>query len=111
MNNYDIAIIGAGPAGSTFARLAAKKNRSILLIDGQNEISRKPCGGLLAPDAQNVLAGMKLNLPKEVLVDPQIFSVKVYDAKTHLTRFFPADISIWTGSDLTAGLSPSFPTA
>ncbi len=89
MSNYDIAIIGAGPAGSTFARLAAKKNRSILLIDGQNEISRKPCGGLLAPDAQNVLAGMKLNLPKEVLVDPQIFSVKVYDAKTHLTRFYP----------------------
>ena len=89
MNNYDIAIIGAGPAGSTFARLAAKKNRSILLIDGQSEISRKPCGGLLAPDAQNVLAGMKLNLPKEVLVDPQIFSVKVYDAKTRLTRFYP----------------------
>lgn len=89
MRDFDIAVTGAGPAGATFARLAAKSGLSVLLADGQSELSRKPCGGLLAPDAQNVLAGMKLTLPKEVLVDPQIFSVKVYDAKTHLTRFYP----------------------
>ena len=89
MRDFDIAIIGAGPAGATFARLASKTGLSVFLADGQSEISRKPCGGLLAPDAQNVLAGMKLTLPKEILVDPQIFSVKVYDAKTRLTRLYP----------------------
>ena len=89
MRDFDIAVIGAGPAGATFARLASKTGLSVFLADGQSEISRKPCGGLLAPDAQNVLAGMKLTLPKEILVDPQIFSVKVYDAKTRLTRLYP----------------------
>lgn len=89
MQSYDTAIVGAGPAGSTFARLLNSAGLSVAVIDGQSESSRKPCGGLLAPDAQNSLAGMKLTLPKEVLVNPQIFSVKVYDAKTRLTRFYP----------------------
>ena len=53
---FDIAVIGAGPAGSTFARLAASGGKRILLIDGQDIYTKKPCGGLLAPDAQKVLA-------------------------------------------------------
>ena len=47
---FDIAVIGAGPAGSTFARLAASGGKRILLIDGQDIYTKKPCGGLLAPD-------------------------------------------------------------
>lgn len=76
---YDIVIIGAGPAGSTFAREVAKSGLSIMLIDGQDETNKKPCGGLLSPDAQKALAYFDLSLPKEVLVDPQIFSVKTID--------------------------------
>ena len=73
---YDIVIIGAGPAGSTFAREVSKSGLSVMLIDGQDETNKKPCGGLLSPDAQKALAHFDLSLPKEVLVDPQIFSVK-----------------------------------
>ena len=29
---YDVAVIGAGPAGATFARLAAEEGRRILLM-------------------------------------------------------------------------------
>ena len=32
---YDIIVIGAGPAGSTFAREV--KNKKVLIIDNQNE--------------------------------------------------------------------------
>ncbi len=42
----------------------------------------KPCGGLLAPDAQKALARFELNLPKDILVDPQIFSVRTIDLDT-----------------------------
>ena len=49
---FDIAVIGAGPAGATFARLMAGQGLNILLLDGQEEHNSKPCGGLLAPDAQ-----------------------------------------------------------
>ena len=46
----------------------------ILLLDAQDEGHKKPCGGLLAPDAQKTLAHFDLVLPKSVLADPQIRS-------------------------------------
>lgn len=87
--DYDIAIVGAGPAGSTFARLAAGSFQRILLIDGQTEENAKPCGGLLAPDAQKILAHFDLTLPKSVLVDPQIFSVKTIDLCDRKICYYP----------------------
>ncbi len=89
--DYDIIIVGAGPAGANFARLAAEsdKNKKILLVDGQTEEHAKPCGGLLAPDAQRSLAYFDLTLPKSVLVDPQIFSVKTIDAGSGIVRYYP----------------------
>lgn len=85
MDKYDVIIVGAGPAGSTLARLLDKK-LNILLINYVNE--GKPCGGLLAPDAQKVLAQFDLTLPKEVLVDPQIFSVRTMDLESGLERWY-----------------------
>ncbi len=89
---YDIALIGLGPAGATLARLLDPKWR-LLIVDQKDprhldEGFSKPCGGLLAPDAQRALAGLSLTLPKEVLVSPQIFSVKTIDFPTGLTRHY-----------------------
>ncbi len=69
---YDIAVVGAGPAAATFARCILRGNpaAALLLIDGQDEKHKKPCGGLLAPDSQKALAHFDLTLPKQVLVDP-----------------------------------------
>lgn len=33
---YDVVIIGAGPAGSTLARLLSKSNKKVLVLDGEN---------------------------------------------------------------------------
>ena len=89
-NYYDVAVIGAGPAGSTFAcELAARlPDTRILLIDGQTEQNAKPCGGLLSPDAQKVLAEFELTLPNAVLADPQIFSVHTIDLGANVTRLY-----------------------
>ena len=87
--DYDVAIIGAGPAGSTLARLLSGDGARVVLVDGQKESLRKTCGGLLAPDAQRTLANFDLTLPKSVLVDPQIFSVKTIDLKTGDIRYYP----------------------
>lgn len=92
--SYDIAIVGAGPAGAFFARELAlcRPDMSILLIDGQTREKSKPCGGLLAPDAQKVLAEFSLTLPKDILADPQIFSVETIDiaqsCKRHYQRYY-----------------------
>ena len=87
---YDVAVIGAGPAGSIFAKeLAVRRpNARILLIDGQTEQNAKPCGGLLSPDAQKVLAEFELTLPNAVLADPQIFSVHTIDLTAGVTRLY-----------------------
>jgi Dehydrogenases (flavoproteins) len=90
MNTYDIAIIGLGPAGATAARLLDKKFK-IIAIDKKSaadDTFRKPCGGLLATDAQKALSKFNLTLPKEVLVDPQIFAVKTIDTKQNLVRYY-----------------------
>jgi len=91
---YDVAIIGAGPAGATLARLLAGRYR-ILLIDKRQLTScpesssyRKCCGGLLAPDAQGMLSKMGLGLPKSVLVEPQLFVVRAIDVQQHVERYY-----------------------
>lgn len=87
-NSYDLAIIGGGPAGATFARELARRQPQlkIVLIDGKPKTGSKVCGGLLAPDAQKVLAQFDLNLPKSILADPQIFDVKTMDICSGITR-------------------------
>ena len=87
---YDAAIIGAGPAGATFARRLAQQSPElkILLLDAQDEGHKKPCGGLLAPDAQKTLAHFDLVLPKSVLADPQIFAVETMDLRTRRVRYY-----------------------
>jgi flavin-dependent dehydrogenase len=91
---YDVAIIGAGPAGATLARLISDRYR-VLLVDrrrsrdaGCNDFSGKCCGGLLAPDAQGMLSRMGLGLPKSVLVDPQLFVVRAIDVRKHTERYY-----------------------
>ncbi len=87
-DNYDVAIIGAGPAGAVFAKELARKapELKVLLIDGQGECNKKVCGGLLAPDAQQMFARLGLTLPTEILSDPQIFDVETIDLNKNCVR-------------------------
>jgi geranylgeranyl reductase len=91
---HDVTIIGAGPAGSTLARLIGN-NYKVLLIDKrqlnatpEKSSSVKCCGGLLAPDAQIMLSKLGLALPKNVLVDPQLFVVRAIDTERSLERYY-----------------------
>lgn len=91
---YDIAIIGAGPAGSTLARLIGEKFNTVIIDKRcfrdfpEKYGSGKCCGGLLAPDAQAMLAKMHLSLPHEVLAEPQIFVVRAIDFQRNLERCY-----------------------
>lgn len=91
---YDIAIIGAGPAGATLARLIGRQYRTLLVdkrdLLGPVEIKAngKCCGGLLAPDAQAMLSKMGLGLPRKAIVGPQLFSVRAIDIGARLERHY-----------------------
>ena len=47
--HYDVIIVGAGPAGSTTARLCARKGLRTLIIEKDRFPRYKPCGGCLSP--------------------------------------------------------------
>ena len=92
---YDLAIIGAGPAGATLGRLVGSRLKTIL-IDRRRLTNRaagrrdvKSCGGLVAPDAQKMLAHLGLGLPRSVLVGPQVFAVRAVDLPSGLQRTYP----------------------
>jgi len=91
---YDIVIVGAGPAGATLARLLGKKYK-ILIIDKRELLNNnsknnfeKCCGGLLAPDAQQMLAKFGLGIPKNILVGPQLFSVRTIDITNNIEKYY-----------------------
>ncbi len=76
VEEFDIVIVGAGPAGSCLARLAARlPGLRIALVDARALDSTyagtgriKSCGGLMAPDAQKAMALMDMALPSRLLV-------------------------------------------
>jgi geranylgeranyl reductase family protein len=57
VSSYDVIVAGAGPAGSTAARLLAERGASVLLLDKQRFPRDKPCGGgvtMRAASAQDI---------------------------------------------------------
>ena len=91
---YDIVIVGAGPAGSNIARLISDRYK-VLLIDKRDmendnplNLKSKCCGGLLAPNAQKMIAKLGLSLPKDILVNPQLFAVRTIDITNNIERLY-----------------------
>ena len=91
---YDIVIVGSGPAGANLARLIGDKYK-VLLIDKRGMENENPknrtnkcCGGLLAPDAQKMIAKLGLGIPKDILVNPQLFAVRTIDLTNNLERIY-----------------------
>src|SRR5690349_9027897 len=53
---YDVAIVGAGPAGSAAALAARRAGATVLLLDRDDFPRDKPCGDGIAPQGLDVLA-------------------------------------------------------
>lgn len=58
MDTYDVAVVGAGPAGSSAALMARRAGASVLLLDRAEFPRDKPCGDGIAPQALDVLADL-----------------------------------------------------
>ena len=47
MKEFDIVVVGGGPAGATAAHEAAQRGHSVLMLDRDGRT--KPCGGAIPP--------------------------------------------------------------
>jgi len=70
-SEYEVLIVGAGPAGSAAAIKCAKSGLSVLLIDRATLGRHKPCAGILPTVATYVLDELDLRLPSTVLSEPK----------------------------------------
>jgi len=80
---WDVVIIGAGPAGATAGLHLARKGRRVLLIDQHNFPRDKVCGDALIPDALQCLRRSELY----DLVDQHAYSVptlRLYSPNRHM---------------------------
>ncbi|MEK6742631.1 MAG: NAD(P)/FAD-dependent oxidoreductase [Nitrospirota bacterium] len=75
--DYDVIIAGAGPAGSTCARICAKAGLRTLLLERETFPRPKPCGGALSGRA---LSHLGLSLPSD-LIERECFGVRVHFGK------------------------------
>jgi geranylgeranyl reductase family protein len=57
-DHFDVAVIGAGPAGSAAAIAARRAGARVLLLDRADFPRDKPCGDGIAAEALDVLAGL-----------------------------------------------------
>lgn len=75
---YDVAIIGAGPAGATAAALLAAKGRRVVLIDRSKFPRPAPCAGWLSSGAMPLL--QKLGIDTKPIADRAFRDVTFYRA-------------------------------
>ncbi len=94
MKHVDVLIVGGGPAASSMAMHTDERLR-VLVVDKRQLLNEdhlydneKCCGGMLDDTAQKVLKRMHIELPKEVIAEPQVFSVHAVDFMTGLDRSY-----------------------
>jgi len=68
MPKYDVAVVGAGPAGSATAALLAERGFSVALLDRARFPRDKPCAEYVSPEACHLLDRF---LPHGALADAQ----------------------------------------
>jgi geranylgeranyl reductase family protein len=61
---FDLIVVGAGPAGASAARSAAKSGLKTLLLEKEQLPRNKLCGGGITP---KVLTKLDFNLPRELI--------------------------------------------
>ncbi|MGB9979927.1 geranylgeranyl reductase family protein [Methanobacterium sp.] len=73
MKNYDVAVVGAGPVGSTFARYVAEKGLKVAIFEKKKEIGVPlQCAGLLGKKIKDVNV-----LPDEFILN-EIYGACLY---------------------------------
>ena len=84
MSRPHVAVVGAGPAGSTAARLLAERGAEVRLFEARRLPRTKVCGGGLTPKAQRLvpplaLATVERRVDRVELHGPHLSALRLAD--------------------------------
>jgi geranylgeranyl reductase family protein len=104
--SYDIAVIGAGPAGAAAAIEAARSGASVIVFDKAPYGRDKVCGDGLTPRAVGALLDLGISLDDAHRIDGlrMIAGTKVRELPWPETSRFPAYGAVWPRRRLDASL-------
>ncbi len=75
--HYDVAVVGAGVAGSCAAFAAAKRGLSVVLLEKEVLPRYKLCGGAVTRKTMELLAGEGIKLPAKLFHEVRKVRVKI----------------------------------
>ncbi len=87
--NVDVAIAGAGPAGSTLAALLARRGYSVALIDRDTFPRDKLCGEFLSYDAMPIVDALGLRDELDAHAAPEITHCRIVGRHRSYAFDFP----------------------
>jgi flavin-dependent dehydrogenase len=71
MPNFDVVVVGGGPAGAVSALKCSELGLNVLLMERETSARHKPCGGILPPIcADLVLETVGTGIPQNVMCSP-----------------------------------------
>jgi flavin-dependent dehydrogenase len=80
MSVYDLAVIGAGPAGCAAAITAAKRGLKVLLLDATQYPRHKVCGEFVSAESAEVLRYLLAEDAQHLFAAPRISNAKLHAA-------------------------------
>ncbi len=82
MREFDVCIIGSGPAGAGAAKSLTGSGLKTVILEKQRLPRYKMCSGMLFPEAQQIIRDHFGRIPEEILSDPKEFNgIRVYPTK------------------------------
>lgn len=97
MAEYDVVVIGSGPAGSVAAKVLVDKGLKVIILEQKKLPRYKMCSGMLFPGAQAFIAERYGDIPDEMFSHPTKWDgYKIFpSAETPLEQcmevFFPVE--------------------
>jgi geranylgeranyl reductase family protein len=71
MQNYDVVVIGGGPAGAVSALKCSQLGFKTLLVEKGASDRHKPCGGLVSKICIDILGDLGIWIPEDVICSPK----------------------------------------